>query len=109
MHDEVWAVLHRGWIRIDLTEEFGIRGGLENLAFARAYDLWAERFPPGPLWAPRKFCDSYSPRCTEHDSPFVVINHVDRIPRIHPDDETTAKAVLHFTRFGTRWEPSTTP
>ncbi len=104
-------MLHQGWIRIDLTEEFGIWGGLENLGLAGAYDLWAERFPPGPLWAPRKFCDSSPARCSESGSPFVIINHVDRLPRVHPDDETTAKAVLQFSHLSnrTQWTPSNAP
>ena len=75
-------MLHRGWQFIDLGVGLGLAGwGLECLNDTMAMKDWAKRYPPGPLWAARHFCD-FSDSCRAHDSAIVIINHVDRIPKL---------------------------
>jgi len=57
-----------------------------------AFTAWAQRFPPGPLWAARHYCHYYVAQCAANDSAFVLINHVDRIePGCNGDDETVMR------------------
>jgi hypothetical protein len=89
LHFELWLVLHHGWRLVNLWEEIGLKGwGLECLNNTAALDVWAERFPPGPLWVAHHYCASHRELCLADDNEFVIINHVDRAPKVCLEETT---------------------
>ena len=77
---EMWSVLHRNWSFVDLTAEIGLaESGLECLSDSRAWDAWAARYPPGPLWAAKRTCAALPGGCLDpRRSSIAVVYHADR-------------------------------